>query len=33
VPTALILVRDGADLPKWKRTAPGAWEWEPDEGP
>jgi hypothetical protein len=33
VPTALVLVRDDADLPKWKRTSPDDWEWEPDEGP
>ena len=33
VPTALVLTRQTADLPKWKRTAPGEWSWLPDEGP
>ena len=33
VPTALVLVRDPSDLPKWKRLSPDGWEWEPDEGP
>jgi hypothetical protein len=32
VPTALVLVRQNSDLPKWKRTAPGEWSWVPDEG-
>jgi hypothetical protein len=32
VPTALVLVREESDLPKWKRTAPEEWQWMPDEG-
>ena len=32
VPTALVLVRPGTDLPKWKRTAPDEWSWLPEEG-
>lgn len=31
VPTTLILVRPHSDLPRWKRTTPGVWEWTPDE--
>jgi hypothetical protein len=31
VPTELIIVKATADLPKWKRTAPGEWQWVPDE--
>ena len=32
VPTALVIVRDGADLPKWDRVAPDEWNWHPVEG-
>ena len=32
VPTALVLARPNTDLPKWKRTAPKAWDWLPDDG-
>jgi hypothetical protein len=29
VPTALVILRDGADLPRWERVAPGEWNWQP----
>lgn len=30
VPTALVLARTDAGLPKWKRKAPDEWAWEPE---
>lgn len=32
MPTTLVLVRAEPDLPRWKRTAPGTWQWIPEEG-
>ncbi len=32
VPTALVIVRDGADLPRWERVTPGEWKWQPVQG-
>jgi len=31
VPTTLVLVRADSDLPSWRRTAPGIWQWLPEE--
>ena len=31
VPTALVKVREGSDLPKWTRTSTTTWDWKPDE--
>jgi hypothetical protein len=31
VPTSLVLLRAGADLPEWQRVAPDIWQWEPVE--
>lgn len=32
VPTALVILREGGDLPEWERVAPNVWEWQPVEG-
>ena len=32
VPTALVRLRDGADLPQWERVSPDEWSWRPVEG-